>query len=230
MAPPPRLRISDYGELIKARRALETETLDADAHPDPPRRDLRISNAERQDAGAALTAAFDDGRLNAAEYEVRLRAAQAAKTYRDLLPLVAGLDALASDAERAQVMAAIEAAGEAGLLDPAERLDLLIAARAATTDAELARLTAVFGPPVAGTGVPRQRPDRSGRASDADREQVVRRLRIAAGEGRVTLEEFDDRAASAYAARYLADLDPLVADLPEFTAVAASRAGEGCFD
>jgi hypothetical protein len=36
------------------------------------------------------------------------------------------------------------------------------------------------------------------RVSDADREQVVDRLRDAAGEGRLDLDEFSDRVTEAY--------------------------------
>lgn len=50
--------------------------------------------------------------------------------------------------------------------------------------------------------------------SDADRESVVRRLRRAVGEGRLTLAEFDERVAATYAARTRGDLDELTADLP----------------
>ena len=39
------------------------------------------------------------------------------------------------------------------------------------------------------------------RASDAEREQVVARLRDASAEGRLTLEELADRTALAYTAR-----------------------------
>jgi hypothetical protein len=52
------------------------------------------------------------------------------------------------------------------------------------------------------------------RASDAEREQVVVRLRDASAEGRLTLEEFADRTALAYRARSHAELEPLTADLP----------------
>jgi len=52
------------------------------------------------------------------------------------------------------------------------------------------------------------------RASDADREAIAERLRAAAGEGRLTLEEADERLAAAYAARTVAELAPLTADLP----------------
>jgi hypothetical protein len=60
-------------------------------------------------------------------------------------------------------------------------------------------------------------PDEPGalvRASDAEREEVAGRLGRAVGEGRLTLSEFSDRAAAAYAARTRGELEPLVADLP----------------
>jgi len=59
------------------------------------------------------------------------------------------------------------------------------------------------------------------RASDAEREQAVVRLREASTDGRLTLEELAERTALAYRARTQADLEPLTADLP---AVAASTA------
>lgn len=52
------------------------------------------------------------------------------------------------------------------------------------------------------------------RASDAEREQVVLRLRDASAEGRLTLEELADRTALAYGARSHAELAPLTEDLP----------------
>jgi catechol 2,3-dioxygenase-like lactoylglutathione lyase family enzyme len=52
------------------------------------------------------------------------------------------------------------------------------------------------------------------RVADADREQVAERLRSAAGEGRLTVDELDERLDAAFAARTRADLDRLVADLP----------------
>jgi hypothetical protein len=59
------------------------------------------------------------------------------------------------------------------------------------------------------------------RASDAEREQVVDRLRDASSEGRLTLEELADRTALAYTARSHAELAPLTDDLP--AALAPSR-------
>ena len=52
------------------------------------------------------------------------------------------------------------------------------------------------------------------RASDAERELTVERLRRAVGNGRLTIEEFDERAAQAYAARTRGELADLTRDLP----------------
>jgi hypothetical protein len=56
--------------------------------------------------------------------------------------------------------------------------------------------------------------DRDIRASDMDREGVVTILRDAHAEGRLTLEEFDERTSAAYAARTWGELADLTADLP----------------
>ena len=52
------------------------------------------------------------------------------------------------------------------------------------------------------------------RASDADREAVIQRLRQGFGEGRLTMSEFDERVVAACAAKTLGDLDVLTVDLP----------------
>jgi hypothetical protein len=52
------------------------------------------------------------------------------------------------------------------------------------------------------------------RASDAEREATVTRLREAAAEGRLTVEELTERIDAAYAASTLGELEPLTADLP----------------
>lgn len=52
------------------------------------------------------------------------------------------------------------------------------------------------------------------RASDADREAVVERLREAHAEGRLMVDEFTQRVDEAYAARTHGDLAPLTRDLP----------------
>ncbi|WP_369387966.1 DUF1707 domain-containing protein [Streptomyces sp. CG1] len=53
------------------------------------------------------------------------------------------------------------------------------------------------------------------RASHADRDQVVDVLTGAAGDGRITAEELDERVAAALSARTLGELAVLTADLPE---------------
>ena len=52
------------------------------------------------------------------------------------------------------------------------------------------------------------------RASDFDREHAVEALRDQYAEGRLTLEEFDERTSAAYAAKTWTDLRELTNDLP----------------
>lgn len=49
---------------------------------------------------------------------------------------------------------------------------------------------------------------------DRDRDTVIARLREAAGDGRLTVNELEQRVERAMAARVAEDLAPLVADLP----------------
>jgi hypothetical protein len=53
------------------------------------------------------------------------------------------------------------------------------------------------------------------RASDADRERVAEVLRQAAGDGRLTLEELDERLDAVYAAKTYTELEPVTQDLPD---------------
>jgi hypothetical protein len=52
------------------------------------------------------------------------------------------------------------------------------------------------------------------RASDADREQIVDRLRGAAAEGRIASHELEHRVGAALGAATYGELDATVADLP----------------
>ncbi len=52
------------------------------------------------------------------------------------------------------------------------------------------------------------------RAADADRERVADVLRQAAGEGRLTMEELEQRITAVYNAKTYAELEPLTRDLP----------------
>ncbi len=52
------------------------------------------------------------------------------------------------------------------------------------------------------------------RISDEERHQVAELLRTAAGEGRIDLDELEERLEATYAAKTYADLVPITADLP----------------
>ncbi|WP_027945676.1 DUF1707 SHOCT-like domain-containing protein [Amycolatopsis taiwanensis] len=56
------------------------------------------------------------------------------------------------------------------------------------------------------------------RASNADRERVAQILHNALSEGRITVQELEERLDAVYAAKTLAELDPPVADLPAVSA------------
>jgi hypothetical protein len=53
------------------------------------------------------------------------------------------------------------------------------------------------------------------RAADADRERVANVLREAAGDGRLTMDELDERLDAVYAAKTYAELEPITHDLPD---------------
>ncbi|WP_266677782.1 DUF1707 domain-containing protein [Streptomyces sp. NBC_00847] len=61
------------------------------------------------------------------------------------------------------------------------------------------------------------------RASHADRDRVVDVLRIAAGDGRLTVEELDERVEAALSARTMGELAVLTTDLPAVDAEAAAE-------
>lgn len=60
------------------------------------------------------------------------------------------------------------------------------------------------------------------RASHADRDQVVEILRVAAGDGRLTADELDQRLEAALTARTHSELTALTADLPAVPGQAGS--------
>jgi hypothetical protein len=65
------------------------------------------------------------------------------------------------------------------------------------------------------------------RASDAERDAAVERLRDAAAEGRLTLEELTDRIEAAANAVTRSDLVPLTSDLPATAAVSVAPQSAG---
>jgi hypothetical protein len=54
------------------------------------------------------------------------------------------------------------------------------------------------------------------RIADADRERAIAQLSKHAGDGRMTLEEFEERVAEVYAARTNGDLRPVFRGLPAY--------------
>lgn len=64
------------------------------------------------------------------------------------------------------------------------------------------------------------------RASHEDRDRVVEVLRVAAGDGRLTADELDERLEVALAARTWGELAGLTADLPAAPAVSAAAPKE----
>jgi len=65
------------------------------------------------------------------------------------------------------------------------------------------------------------------RASDADRERIVEQLRQHTADGRLTMEEFDQRMSAAYAAKTYGDLAQLTRDLPVDLGARGAGAGTG---
>ncbi len=67
------------------------------------------------------------------------------------------------------------------------------------------------------------------RVSDADRDQVAEVIREAAGQGRLTLDELDQRLDLAYAAKTYADLETVTRDLPAVGAAVPAPGAMGRF-
>lgn len=53
------------------------------------------------------------------------------------------------------------------------------------------------------------------RAADTDRERVASLIQAAGGEGRLTLEEVEDRLSTVYSTKYTDELATLTSDLPK---------------
>jgi len=68
--------------------------------------------------------------------------------------------------------------------------------------------------------------NRNLRVSHEDRDQVAEQLRVAAGDGRLTADELDERLETALTARTYGELDVLLADLPATSAGRPAPAAE----
>src|SRR5207244_5479043 len=65
------------------------------------------------------------------------------------------------------------------------------------------------------------------RVSDAERERVVELLKGHLADGRVSMDEFSDRAAEAYASKTVRDLERCLRDLPPSRRAAAREDRRG---
>src|SRR5689334_15524010 len=72
---------------------------------------------------------------------------------------------------------------------------------------------------------PDNRPDL--RISDTDRDRAAEVLREAHAQGRITVDELDERLTSVYNAKTFADLVPVTRDLPATPDATASARGRG---
>ncbi|MFC4561143.1 DUF1707 domain-containing protein [Nocardiopsis mangrovi] len=79
------------------------------AHPSP-REGLRASDADRDTVAARLSTALSEGRLDLAEYNLRLDAAMSAKTMGELVPLTTDLPAASSSASAPDPTAPVDLA------------------------------------------------------------------------------------------------------------------------
>jgi hypothetical protein len=69
------------------------------------------------------------------------------------------------------------------------------------------------------SNVPEPIDPRQLRVSDTERETVAEQLRVAAGDGRLDLDELEDRITAVYSAKTYAELEPITRDLPAATTV-----------
>src|ERR1700722_7081948 len=68
--------------------------------------------------------------------------------------------------------------------------------------------------------------NRNLRVSHEDRDQVAEQLRVAAGDGRLTADELDERLETALTARTYGELEVLLADLPASAGARPAPAAE----
>ncbi|SBT47421.1 DUF1707 SHOCT-like domain-containing protein [Micromonospora narathiwatensis] len=162
--------------------------------------DLLAGTADRDAALARLTEAVVDGRVEPAEHPGLEADIGQARRLRDLRALLADLAARASDQQRHDAAAELAAAHHDGRLDGTEHANRTARTQHVAMTADLAQLTGDLH------GDAR-------RLSQAERDDVARRLKRALDEGRLDLPEYESRLRTAYAAGSIADTAPLFADL-----------------
>ncbi|GFJ94761.1 hypothetical protein Prum_084030 [Phytohabitans rumicis] len=183
--------------------------------PETPRADLFVSAADRQAVLDRLAAALTDGLLSADEHRDRRADVGRAERYRQLDELAIDLGERANPAERARAVRRLDHAHAAGQLDAAEHAKRVAAATAATRDRDLAKLLTDLTPTPGSRATANSllALKRRHRLTDAERELAAQELQHALDDGRLTLDEYDERVTKAYAAGTAGALRPLLDDL-----------------
>jgi Domain of unknown function (DUF1707) len=199
---------------------------DETAAPEGRRRGrLRASDADREQVISALQAAFVEGRLTRDELGARADLVYGSQTYAELAEVIADIPtALTGARSPRDPWRATKRAWwfEYAVFLPGIVAIILLPGGPRTTVWTLVILAAVVYPVFWILGVSMMVGSRRVKPPSEQqllswyeqREQVIRTLRAALAQGRLTEDEHDTRAAEATAARSRAELDALTADLP----------------
>ena len=200
---------------------------------------LRASDADREQVIAALKAAFVQGRLTEDELGARVDRVYASQTYAELAEVIADIPTAFTGARSPR--APWRATKVAWLFEYAVFLPgivavLLLPGGPRTTVWTLIILAAVVYLVFWILGVLMMVVSRRAKPSARqplpplswyDREQVIRTLKAALAQGRLTEDEHDARAAQASATRSRAELAALTTDLPADLAARLPKASYG---
>jgi len=190
------------------------------------RGELRASDADREQVIAALKAAFVQGRLTQDELGARVDWVYASQTYAELAEVIADIPTALTGAPPPRAPWRATEIGwwfEYAVFLPGIVAVLLLPGGPRTTVWTLIILAAVVYLVFWILGVLMMVASRRAKPSGGqplpplswyDREQVIRTLKAALAQGRLTEDEHDARAVQASATRSRAELVALTADLP----------------
>ncbi|GAA4725070.1 hypothetical protein Prum_077580 [Phytohabitans rumicis] len=229
--------------LAKIAAAVTYESLrkQLDGVPGPPgtvRERLFVTATDRERLTARLARALADDRIGADDHAELRDAVAAAKRYGDLDRASAALDESAGQDPRAEVIRRLDAAYADGQIGAADHERRTSAAKVAGRNADLRALLDGLTEPAKGATpewiVGRAKSTLAKHLlTDAERKQTARALERALHEGRLDLDEYDERVRDAYAAQEAAQLRPLLVDVvapagaPERPDKAARRSAPG---
>jgi hypothetical protein len=172
--------------------------------------ELLPSDADRRAAIRRLDDALGDEQVSIDEYGDLEARIQSAERLSDLAAELADLERRASSAERDEAVRLLDAAREDERLSVAEHLERIERARAAKWDRQLVSLLADLRRPAAPGS---RRRSRRHRVSNKDRENALQQLKQALEDGKLDLDEYDERIRAVHRARQPGDLSMLLADL-----------------